>query len=76
MPPYDLVEQATLFECIDALDEQLCGQPLHHGTLCEMITIANGWHDCRLSTARIVTAGGVEFRAREIECMICDELTP
>lgn len=69
MLPYDLDEQATLFECIDPLDEQLCGQPVEHGTLRQMVAVASGWHDVRLSSARIVTAGNVEYRGTDIECI-------
>lgn len=69
MLKYDLAEQATLFECIDPLDEQLRGQPVGRGTLREMVAVANGWHDVRLNSARIVTAGNVEYRASDIECI-------
>ena len=70
MLPYDLAEQATLFECIDPLDEQFCGQPVGHGPLRDMIVLANTWHDVRLCGARIVTASDVELRARDIECVL------
>lgn len=75
MPSYNLTEQATLFECIDPLNEELCGQPLHHGTLAEMVVIANDWHDVRLCSAKIVTAGDVEYRARDIERIHWDALS-
>lgn len=73
MLPYELCEQATLLECVDPLDEELCGQPVERGSLREMIEIANTWCDVRLASARIVTAGAVEYRAREIERIHWDE---
>ena len=73
MLPYDLCEQATLFECVDPMDEELCGQAVEHGSLREMVAIANTWCDVRLGSAKIVTAGAVEYRACEIERIHWDD---
>ncbi|WP_267382766.1 MULTISPECIES: hypothetical protein [unclassified Sphingomonas] len=70
----DLAAPATLFEARDPLDEQLNGQPLQQGTVQEVVLAAMEFADCRLETARIVTADQQELRAGEIETIYMERI--
>ncbi|WP_267397682.1 MULTISPECIES: hypothetical protein [unclassified Sphingomonas] len=70
----DLAAPATLFEARDPLDEQLNGQPLQQGTVQEVVLAAMEFADCRLHTAKIVTADQQELRADEIETIYMEQI--
>lgn len=71
----DLAAPATLFEARDPLDDQLNGQALQQGTVQEVVLMAMEFADCRLETARIVTADQQELRAGEIETIYMEQIT-
>ena len=68
----NLATPATLFESVDPLDEQLSGQALQKGTVEEVVLAAMEFADCRLATAKIVTADRRELHAGEIEKIYID----
>ena len=65
MQPFDL-EKKTSFECNEAFDDPMCGQPIEHGSIRALVVTAVTWYDGRLGGAKIVTASEVEYRARDI----------
>ncbi|WP_242154458.1 hypothetical protein [Sphingomonas sp. BAUL-RG-20F-R05-02] len=70
----DLAAPATLFEASDPLDEQLNGQAVQQGTVQEVVLTAMEFADCRLKTAKIVTADQHELRAGEIEMIYMERI--
>ncbi|WP_267397776.1 MULTISPECIES: hypothetical protein [unclassified Sphingomonas] len=75
MPTPKLATPATLFEACDPLDDELNGQPLQEGTLEEVVVTAMEFADCRLATAKIVTADHEELHAREIEDVFSEQIS-
>lgn len=75
MPVPNLAIPATLFEAVDPLDDGLSGQALQQGPLRDVVEIAiTTMADCRLETAKIVTADGTELHAAAIETLYQDEV--
>ena len=71
----DLATPATLFEAVDPVDDELSGQALREGPLRDMVETAMTMADCRLASAKIVTADGTELHATAIETLYGDELS-
>ena len=75
MPALNLATPATLFEAVDPLDDQLSGQEHQQGSLHDVVEIAmTTMPDCRLETAKIVTADGTELHAAAIETLYEEEV--
>ena len=75
MPALNLATPATLFEAVDPLDDELSGQELQQGSLHDVVeTAMTTMADCRLETAKIVTADGTELHAAAIGTLYEDEV--
>ncbi|MGI4802704.1 MAG: hypothetical protein ACRYG8_53470 [Janthinobacterium lividum] len=74
MPVPDLATPATLFEAVDALDDELSGQELQQGSLHDVVETAMTMADCRLGSAKIVAADGTELHAAAIEALYEEEV--